>query len=176
MILSVDYALVPGGKPAIRYPDLEKYLAERNIASPSLRDVREATREVRRRKGMVIDAADPDTRSCGSFFMNPILDQESHRAFMERARGLVGPDDRIPAFPAGEGKSKLSSAWLIEHTGFKKGFALGRAGISTKHTLAVVNRGGATAEEILALVRLIQGKVRETFGVEIHPEPNMIGF
>lgn len=176
VILSVDYALVPGGKPAIRYPDLEKYLAERNIASPSLRDVREATREVRRRKGMVIDAADPDTRSCGSFFMNPILDQEAHRLFVERARGLVGPDDRIPAFPAGEGKSKLSAAWLIEHVGFKKGFTLGRAGISTKHTLAVVNRGGATAEEILALVRLIQGKVRETFGVEIHPEPNLVGF
>lgn len=176
VILSVDYALIPGGEPAIRYPDLEKYLAERNIARPSLRDVREATREVRRRKGMVIDPADPDTRSCGSFFMNPILDEEAHAAFSERSRARVGPDERVPSFPAGEGKLKLSAAWLIERAGFTKGFTLGRAGISTKHTLAVVNRGGATAEEILALVRLIQGKVRETFGVEIYPEPNLIGF
>lgn len=176
VILSVDYALTRGGKPAIRYPDLEKYLAERNIASPTLRDVREATLEVRRRKGMVIDPADPDTRSCGSFFMNPILDEDAHHAFIERARGLVGPHERIPSFPASDGKLKLSSAWLIEHAGFRKGFTLGRAGISTKHTLAVVNRGGANAEEILALVRMIQRKVREIFGVEIHPEPNLVGF
>ena len=176
VILSVDYALIPGGQPAVRYPDLEKYLAERNITSPSLRDVREATREVRRRKGMVIDPADPDTRSCGSFFMNPILDEEAHREFLERVRGLVGPDERIPSFPAGEGKIKLPAAWLIEHAGFRKGFILGRAGISTKHTLAVVNRGDASAEEILALVRMIQGKVRESFGVELCPEPNLIGF
>lgn len=176
VILSVDYALIPGGSPAVRYPDLEKYLAERNIASPSLRDVREATREVRRRKGMVIDPADPDTRSCGSFFMNPVLDREAHGAFVDRARSLVGPDERIPSFPAADGAVKVSAAWLIEQAGFRKGFSQGRAGISTKHTLAVVNRGGATAEEILALVRMVQDKVRERFAVEIHPEPNMIGF
>jgi len=176
VILSVDYALMPDGSPAVRYPDLEKYLAGRNIGKPTLGDVREATREVRRRKGMVIDPADPDTKSCGSFFMNPILGEEAHRTWIERARKLVGSDERIPSFPGGEGKIKLSAAWLIEHSGFQKGFTLGRAGISTKHTLAVVNRGGATAEEILALVRMVQDKVRERFAVEIHPEPNMIGF
>ena len=81
-----------------------------------------------------------------------------------------------PSFPANDGTVKLSAAWLIEHAGFTKGFTLGNVGLSTKHTLALINRGGGTAREVLALVTMIQGKVREAFGVEIHPEPNFIGF
>jgi UDP-N-acetylmuramate dehydrogenase len=112
---------------------------------------------------MVLDPADPDTRSDGSFFMNPIVEAS------------LATDD-MPAYPASEGMVKLSAAWLIEHAGFQKGFALGNAGLSSKHTLAVINRGGASAREVLALVELIQSRVREKFGIELQPEPNFIGF
>ena len=120
---------------------------------------------IRKRKGMVLDPHDPDTKSDGSFFMNPIVDAAFAASLPE-----------MPKFPSNDGTVKLSAAWLIEHAGFHKGFVHGRAGISTKHTLAVINRGGATAAEVLELVEMIQSKVREMFGVELHPEPNFIGF
>jgi UDP-N-acetylmuramate dehydrogenase len=122
---------------------------------------------VRRRKGMVLDPADPDTRSDGSFFMNPII---TRSAFEE----LAARSGNMPNFPAGD-DVKLSAAWLIENAGFPKGFVHGNVGLSSKHTLAIINRGGGTAREVLELVQMIQQKVREKFGVEIQPEPNLIG-
>ena len=160
VVLSVTFRLTPNGEPSVRYPELQKYLN----GATDLRTVRDGVIAIRKRKGMVIDANDPDTRSDGSFFMNPIIDASEL------------PDPTMPHYPAGDGQVKLSAAWLIEHAGFSKGFALGNAGLSSKHTLAVINRGGASAADVLALVRLIQERVREKFGVELHPEPNFVGF
>lgn len=158
VVTAVTFRLKVGGAATIRYPELQKA-----VASGDLQEVRHAVIAIRRRKGMVLDPADPDTRSDGSFFMNPIVDPS-----------LVAED--MPRYPAADGMVKLSAAWLIEHAGFEKGFTLGNAGLSTKHTLAVINRGGATAREVLALVETIQNRVREKFGIELHPEPNFIGF
>ena len=160
VVLSVTFRLKRNGSAAIRYPELLKEVGSKtDVAS-----VRDAVIAIRRRKGMVLDPNDPDTRSDGSFFMNPIVDAEYAESLPE-----------MPKFP-GDGGVKLSAAWLIEHAGFEKGFTHGRAGISTKHTLAIVNRGGATAKEVLELVRMIQEKVRERFGIELQPEPNFVGF
>lgn len=160
VVLSVTFRLRRNGSATIRYPELQKAVG----SNTDLASVRDAVIAIRRRKGMVLDPNDPDTRSDGSFFMNPIVETSVADALPE-----------MPKFPS-DGKVKLSAAWLIEHAGFQKGFTLGRAGISTKHTLAIVNRGGATAKEVLELVRLIQEKVRDAFGVDLHPEPNFIGF
>lgn len=168
VVLSVTFRLRRDGTAAIRYPELRAYIEERGIASADLEGVRDSVIAIRKRKGMVIDASDPDTRSDGSFFMNPVISTADYEAFAQRA-----PD--APHYPAGP-DVKLSAAWLIEHAGFHKGFVHGNVGLSSKHTLAVINRGGGTAAEVVELVRMIQGKVRETFGVELHPEPNFIGF
>lgn len=174
IILSVSFRLAPGGAAAIRYPDLERALEGSDAYD--LATVRETVIAIRRKKGMVIDPADPDTRSDGSFFMNPLLDLENLDRFLERAREAGIDRSRIPMFPAAGGLTKLSAAWLIENAGFQKGFALGNAGLSSKHTLAIVNRGGASAAEIVRLVELIQNRVEERFGVRLHPEPNFVGF
>ncbi|HWW61259.1 MAG TPA: UDP-N-acetylmuramate dehydrogenase, partial [Thermoanaerobaculia bacterium] len=164
VILSVTFRLAVGGAATVRYPELQNYLGD----ARDLIAVREGVIAIRKRKGMVLDPADPDTRSDGSFFMNPVLTESEYEAFAARAEGA-------PHFPSRDGV-KLSAAWLIEHAGFQKGFVHGNVGLSTKHTLAVINRGGGTAREVLELVAMIQGRVREQFGVELHPEPNFIGF
>jgi UDP-N-acetylmuramate dehydrogenase len=125
-----------------------------------LRDVRAAVLALRRRKGMVIDPADPDSVSAGSFFTNPILD--------------AAPDG-APAWPEPDGRVKTSAAWLIERAGFHKGYGNGRVGISTKHTLALVNRGGGTTAELMALAREIAAGVQDRFGIALHPEPVLVG-
>jgi UDP-N-acetylmuramate dehydrogenase len=168
VVLSVTFRLRRGGEATVKYPELKKYVEERGISLDDLAGVRESVIAIRKRKGMVLDPRDPDTRSDGSFFMNPILNAEQYAVFAGRA-----PD--APHYPAGD-EVKLSAAWLIEHAGFEKGFTLGRVGLSTKHTLAIVNRGHGTAAEVVELVRMIQDRVREKFGVELHPEPNFIGF
>jgi UDP-N-acetylmuramate dehydrogenase len=160
VVLSVTFQLRPGDGPSLRYPELQKAIAE----GSSLQQVRDAVIAIRRRKGMVIDPADPDTRSDGSFFMNPIVSKEKLASLGE-----------LPHFPAGD-RIKLSAAWLIENAGFHKAFVHGNVGISSKHTLAIINRGGGTAREVVELVRMIQDGVREKFGVELQPEPNFIGF
>jgi UDP-N-acetylmuramate dehydrogenase len=120
---------------------------------------------LRRRKGMVIDAADPDSVSAGSFFTNPILGPDEFAAL----------PDSPPAFPEPDGRIKTSAAWLIERAGFERGHVAGRVGISTKHTLALVNRGGATTAELMALARTVAAGVRAVFGVDLHPEPVLVG-
>ena len=133
--------------------------------------VREAVLGLRRGKGMVIDPADPDSVSAGSFFTNPILDREVFAALQAR----MGPERRPPAWPEPEGRVKTSAAWLIEQAGFRRGHGNGRAGISAKHTLALVNRGEASTEELLAVAREVAAGVREAFGVELMPEPVLVG-
>ena len=165
VILSVTFRLKAGGPASVRYPELEKYLdGERD-----LRRVREAVIAIRKRKGMVLDPNDPDTRSDGSFFMNPVIAEDQYAELAKLA-------PEAPHFPADRGHVKLSAAWLIEHAGFHKGFVHGNVGLSSKHTLAVINRGGGTASEVLELVRMIQSRVRAAFAVDIHPEPNFVGF
>ena len=168
VVLSVTFRLERGGRATIRYPELHRFVEERCVSVEDLRGVRGAVIAIRKRKGMVLDPDDPDTRSDGSFFMNPILSAGQYAAFAR-----IAPE--APHFPFGD-EVKLSAAWLIEHAGFHKGFVHGNVGLSSKHTLAVVNRGGGTAAEVRELVDRIQSRVRETFGVEMHPEPNFIGF
>jgi len=168
VVAGVTFRLKPRGSAAIRYPELQKYLDEHGIDAGDLQQVRGAVIAIRKRKGMVLDPSDPDTRSDGSFFMNPVV---TPARFEEIRRDA----DNIPHFPSGD-QIKLSAAWLIEQSGFHKGFMHGNVGLSSKHTLAVINRGGGTAMEVLELVRMIQEGVRKRFGVEMQPESSFIGF
>ncbi len=176
IVLSVSYALRPQGEPAIRYPDIKSFFAD-SPDKPSLKEVREAVREVRARKAMLLVADDPDCRSAGSFFKNPVV-TISMRDWIEdaaKSQGLMKVDDRMPGYPAENGKMKIPAAWLIERGGFQKGYRRGRVGISSKHTLAIINCGGATASDVLNLVKEIQDRVRDKFGLLLQPEPVFVG-
>jgi UDP-N-acetylmuramate dehydrogenase len=172
IILRVSLALRRGGKATVRYADLLKAFAGAG-AEPTLAEVRAAVREIRQHKAMLIVPGDDDARSAGSFFKNPILrqDQFEDLAARLRARGLV-----LPSYPAHEGLRKLPAAWLVEQAGFVKGYSRGAAGISRRHALAIVNRGGATAADIAGLKDEIQSRVFSTFGVQLQPEPVFLGF
>jgi len=172
IILRVTYQLFPDVKPSLRYGDLQKYFAGRD-GTPSLSEVREAVRTIRASKGMLISAGDPDSRSAGSFFKNPVLSTAQHGELVRRAgeRGL-----EVPSYPALAQQRKVSAAWLVETSGFRKGYVKGNAGISGKHALAIVNRGGATAAEIVALKDEIQARVEQLWGVRLEPEPVFVGF
>jgi len=177
VILGVTYRLRPGGPPSIRYADLERHLAAQGIGTPTLADTRCAVIDVRRRKSMVIDADDPNRRSVGSFFMNPVVPaREAQRIEAAlRSDGALPAGEKMPAFPAADGGTKLSAAWLIERAGLRRGYRRGRAGISTNHTLAIVNCGDATAQEVVALAREIRDRVRDRFGITLMPEPVFVG-
>ena len=125
--------------------------------------------------GRGFDPDDPDSTSAGSFFVNPILSAERFGALEQRAAQLLGEGLRPPAWPEGHGRVKTSAAWLIERAGFHRGYGNGRAGISQKHTLAIVNRGGASANELIALARELRDGVRASFGVTLRPEPTLVG-
>jgi UDP-N-acetylmuramate dehydrogenase len=172
VILRVAYALTPGGEPRLGYADLKRHFAGRET-SPNLAETREAVRHIRALKGMLIVDGDPDCQSAGSFFKNPVISQERHEDLRKRAatKGLT-----LPSYPALEKNKKISAAWLVEHSGFARGYGHGHVGISTKHALAIVNRGGATADEVLALKEQIQQRVNELWGVRLEPEPVMVGF
>jgi UDP-N-acetylmuramate dehydrogenase len=172
IVLGVSYALTPEGKPRIRYADLERHFAGRET-TPDLAETREAVRHIRALKGMLIVAGDPDCLSAGSFFKNPVISPEQHEDLRKRAaaKGLT-----LPSYPALERSKKISAAWLVEHSGFAKGYGMGRAGISSKHALAIVNRGAATAAEVIALKDQIQHRVEEIWGIHLEPEPVMVGF
>jgi UDP-N-acetylmuramate dehydrogenase len=142
------------------------------VAAPSLRDVRAAVIDVRRRKSMVLDPGDPNARSVGSFFMNPVVSKETGAAVQDSALRMKAPGaDAMPQWPVASGGVKLSAAWLIERAGFPRGYRKGNAGISENHPLALVNRGGATAREVVGLAREIRDGVRAAFGVSLVPEP-----
>lgn len=167
VVLDVTFQLRQGVLSAqIAYPELARTLGVAVGERAPLRDVRDAVLSLRSRKGMVLDATDPDTRSAGSFFTNPVL---------PAAEAALLPAD-APRFPALDGHVKTSAAWLIEHAGFSRGHGEpGPAALSSKHTLALTNRGGATAEQLLALAREIRDGVRDRFGVELEPEPVLVG-
>jgi UDP-N-acetylmuramate dehydrogenase len=194
----------------LRYADLKAHLGK-HAAQPSLAQVRQAVLEIRRRKAMVVEDAEPDSRSAGSFFKNPLItrahcqriveryeakepfamtaqpDQAARRISKEcpppqqqQKRPLLGtpapPGLRVPSFEAGDGRVKIPAAWLVEHAGVRRGFQLGPVAVSRKHALALVNRGGATAADLLKLKNLVQAKVRDAFGIELEPEPVFVGF
>ncbi len=165
----------------VRYRELARALGIAEGGRAPLADVRTAVLGLRRAKGMVLDPADPDTRSAGSFFINPVLGPEQFAALERTVAATLGPTVAIPRFPAEPGKVKVSAAWLIEQAGFGRGYP-GSGGangigprISGKHTLALVNPGGATAASLLALARQVRDGVRERFGVELMPEPVLVG-
>jgi UDP-N-acetylmuramate dehydrogenase len=175
VVLSVAFALRPGGEPLLRYSELQAALA--SDPQPSLADVRAAVLRLRRRKSMVIDPGDVNRRSVGSFFTNPIVPQARARALIARlvASGVVSAPAQVPQFPAGDGQIKLSAGWLIEHAGIRKGLRVGRVGVSSNHALALVHhRHGATAD-LLALARRVRRAVSDQFGVTLAPEPTFLG-
>src|SRR6202166_1069894 len=172
IILRVAYALTPGGEPRISYADLQRHFEGRETL-PNLAETREAVRHIRALKGMLIVDGDPDCQSAGSFFKNPIISREQHEDLQKRAaaKGL-----KSPSYPALEKSKKVSAAWLVEHSGFARGYGDGHVGISSKHALAIVNRGEATADEVVALKEQIQQRVEEIWGVQLELEPVMVGF
>jgi UDP-N-acetylmuramate dehydrogenase len=168
VVLAVTFRLVDGGAPKIAYKDLRELFGDR---PPSLGETREAVLDIRRAKSMVIDPADPNSRSAGSFFKNPIVAIEK----LEEIKANSGPGP-VPSFAFGKDEVKIPAAWLIERSGFRKGYRLGNAGISTNHSLALVNLGQATAADIVALKDKIQDGVAEKFGIILQPEPVFVGF
>ena len=161
----------------VRYADLATQLGVAVGERVPLADAREAVLAQRRRRGMVLDADDHDTWSCGSFFTNPILSEADFEALRARVSARLGPDaPEPPGFPDGGGHVKSSAAWLIERAGFTKGFGLpGPASLSTKHTLAVTNRGSASTADVLDLARRVRAGVQEAFGVALVNEPVIVG-
>ncbi len=163
-VTDVAFQLTPGGSPARRYAEL----VERTEGDASLGRVREVVVALRRSKSMVLDPADPNRRSAGSFFTNPVVSQEEADAVVARS-GL----QRIPMWPEGE-RVKLAAGWLIEQSGFDKGLREGAFGLSTRHALALVHHGGGTTEELLAFAERIVLGVQKRFGVTLEREPRLL--
>jgi UDP-N-acetylmuramate dehydrogenase len=174
VLTRVDFSLLQGGPPSLQYADLQRYFAERGV-TPSLQDTSRAVRTIRKSKGMVISSADPDSRSVGSFFKNPVVPA---RVYEQIAAGFApAPVPHYPA-PSPEGDQaqvKIPAAWLLEKAGFHRGYVRGQAGISSRHALALINRGQARAADILALRDEIMGEVERQFGVTLVPEPVWLG-
>ena len=171
IIVEVVFSLAVDRQSApIRYAELARALGVTEGERAPVDFVRRTVIGLRRGKGMVLDAVDPDTMSAGSFFTNPIVD----RATLAAVEAIAAPG-RVPSFPMEDGRVKIAAAWLIERAGFGKGMTRGRVGISTKHALALVNRGDATTAELIALAREIRDGVRGRFCVTLEPEPIFIG-
>jgi UDP-N-acetylmuramate dehydrogenase len=177
VVLRVRFVLDAARDSApIRYAELARALGVEIGERAPCSDVREAVLALRRAKGMVIDPDDLDSVSAGSFFTNPILEAEAFAALERRVAERLDPDARPPAWPEDGGRIKTSAAWLIERAGFARGHGNAEGiAISSKHTLALTNRGAGTTSELVALAREIAGGVREAFGVELHPEPVLVG-
>jgi UDP-N-acetylmuramate dehydrogenase len=166
VVLSVTYRVAPGGRPTIRYADVDRFLAARGVTRPSLPEVREAVLAIRRSKSMVLDEHDPNRRSCGSFFVNPIVGRDD----ADRVIAQAG-DPAMPRWPESDGRVKLSAAWLIEHAGLTRGHVEGPVGLSTRHALAVVAHEGARSADVVRFARRVQDAVEARFGVRLRPEP-----
>lgn len=182
IVLAVTYALQPDGAPTLRYPDIQNFFPD-VTTSPSLQAVRDAVCEVRRRKAMLLVPDDPDCSSVGSFFKNPVVSESVFKSIAKRYPGVA-----IPHYPVANSdlqkstptpKVKLAAAWLIEQAGFSKGYPAQKrspVGLSSKHTLAIINRGGASAQDVLTFMQEIQAKVKERFNIHLIPEPELVGF
>jgi UDP-N-acetylmuramate dehydrogenase len=172
VVTRVDYRLSRDGSPNLTYADLQSHFQSRSD-TPSLPEVAAAVRGIRKSKGMLLVEGDPDCRSAGSFFKNPLVlpgVAEKIRQFAATA-GVA-----LRVFAAEDGMVKIPAAWLVEQAGFGKGYEAGAAGISSRHSLALINRGGATAGEILSLARKIAAAVEAKFAVRLEMEPEMVGF
>ncbi|MEU6222722.1 UDP-N-acetylmuramate dehydrogenase [Streptomyces sp. NPDC047042] len=177
VVLRVRLALedADGLSAPLRYAETARALGVEPGERVPLEAARETVLKLRAGKGMVLDPEDHDTWSAGSFFTNPILADAEFAAFHARVAERLGPDAVPPAYPAGEGRTKTSAAWLIDKAGFTKGYGTGPARISTKHTLALTNRGRATTEDLLALAREVVAGVQDAFGVTLVNEPVTVG-
>jgi UDP-N-acetylmuramate dehydrogenase len=173
VVTRVDYGLIEGGAPTLRYGDLQKAFPAG--ATASLAEVTAAVRRVRNSKGMLLVNGDPDCRSAGSFFKNPVVDDEQVQQ-IETVSGKEPPRFSAGPLPENVGRVKLPAAWLIEQAGFTKGYRRGAAGVSSRHTLALINRGGAKAADILALADEIRSAVEHRFGIDLEMEPVLLGF
>ena len=171
IILRVTFGLQHGGEPKLDYADLRRYFADRTDR-PTLQDTRQAVRNIRQQKAMLIVQGDEDCRSAGSFFKNPIVTPHEYERLADQAayHGL-----QMPHFGTPQGV-KVPAAWLVEHSGFQKGYQRGPVAISRRHALAIVNRGGATAADVIALKNEIQQRVRDHWDIQLHPEPVFVGF
>ncbi len=183
VVTRVDYRLTPGGAPTVRYAELQRTLAAHKPEGRelSLVEVAAVVRSVRQTKGMLLVEGDSDCRSAGSFFKNPVVSQEQLRRIAAASARLAVGETLPPHFPAGDGvenlgRVKVPAAWLIGQAGFEKGYALGAAAISSRHTLALTNRGHATAQQVLALAAEITAAVEARFGIRLEMEPVMVGF
>jgi UDP-N-acetylmuramate dehydrogenase len=170
LVTKVRFRLRPNGEPTLKYAELQRKFPAG--WTPTLREVAETVRSIRRAKGMLIVEGDPDCRSAGSFFKNPIVAAEAAERI---AAALQIGVDAVPNWPAGHGNVKLPAAWLLEQAGFTKGYAEGAAGISSRHTLALTNRGGATCADVLRLQEHIVAAVAKKFGVQLEREPVLLG-
>jgi len=176
IVLEVGFLLHRNGEPTIEYADLKRFFADaQHSGRPTLQQVRDAVRIIRKSKAMLIEHGEPDSRSAGSFFKNPLV-SSTEALHIQALAQQRAPAKILPEYPAENGQVKLSAAWLVEQAGFHKGYAHGAVGISSKHSLAIVNRGGASAKDILALKDEIQKKVLEVWGVNLQPEPVFVGF
>lgn len=169
VVLKVKYKLNIDGSPKIVYADLQKHFDEKN---PTLQETRDAVLKIRAAKSMVIDESDANSKSAGSFFKNPVVSKKVFERLQLSAKG----GQLVPSFPVDDLNIKIPAAWLIEQAGFQKGYVKGNAGISTNHTLALINRGNSSAEDIVGLMTEIRLKVLEKFRIELEPEPVFVGF
>lgn len=178
IVLALRLSLVPQGAVQVRYPELARALDAFDAGPPTARTVRQAVLQLRRGKSMVLDPQDENRRSVGSFFLNPIVSQELADTVLKRAAaaGLIDDSHDMPRYPQAGGVIKLSAAWLIEHSGTHKGERLGGVGVSSRHCLALVHHGGARTADLIALADTVRARVRAVFGIELVPEPVMLGF
>ncbi len=170
VVLAVTYRLRPNAAPTVRYAEVATYLERGGVTAPALGQVREAVIAIRRSKSMVIEEGDPNRRSCGSFFTNPVVSNEQ----ADKVAALAG-DTAMPRWLQPDGTVKLAAGWLIERAGFRRGHREGPVGLSTRHALAVVAHDGARARDVLAFARRVQAAVEERFGVRLAREPVLWG-
>ena len=171
IVSRVEYSLVVGAPPAIAYADVVEYMQRAGLAAPTLSDARDAVLAIRRRKGMVIEPGNTANRSCGSFFVNPVVSRDDLRRVQNATAG-----QRVPHYEVDPASVKIPAAWLIEQAGFRKGTARGPVGISPFQAQAIINRGQARADDVLALACAVKRAVWNMFGISIVPEPVFLGF
>lgn len=176
IVLAVDFNLQRNGVAALRYADLQRHFAQR-VTPPTLAEVRAAVLRIRAAKSMVLAPDDPNARSAGSFFKNPIVSRAdlAHITARANAGGILAGSEAVPHFAASADEVKIPAAWLIERAGFAKGYRRGPVGLSTRHTLALVTAEGAQTADLLELMREIQNTVAAVWSVTLQPEPVFIG-
>jgi UDP-N-acetylmuramate dehydrogenase len=178
IVVRVVFALrASGDGAAVRYAELARALGVREGDAAPTSTIRDTVLRLRRAKGMVVDGNDPESASAGSFFVNPVVDDDGLRDVEKRARdaGLIGDGETMPRFAMADGRWKLSAGWMIERAGFPKGFGDGAVGVSKKHALALVHRGGGSTRELLDLARTSRDALQARFGIVVVPEPVLVG-